>query len=449
MNIASPWWLWLAWAAGGILSLVGLWLLYRSLLADRSRGRKRCPACWYDMTGTPTLTCPECGRTARSDRHLLRTRRRSARALAALLITFVGYCTLRTPALLAGRWTGLIPTSVLVLIAPADSPPPTAIPTLQGIPIVNGFFTQRPPKSPATLSEFRDRILTDLHAAVWERAQSGRAWRWQTSLYITRFLDSHGVDIATGAKIPTRWPAREPVPYLLRPPASLTGMLFGVRTPGGAWHWNTARQGEPFAPPAAGSAGLDVEFGIGVNTTPIILLWTRSVTLPITLGGDAAGFLTPVTSPEIDALVRRAIDPRLALDADGQISLIANDRGGGAPWTSINFSIGVHLELMADGLTLARTTSICSWARPVWKDWEDWRIEWSPTIDHLFTTDARGRKSLRPEVLAGATIRVRGDPVLAAKPYLEWPFDKPTTEFWAGSFEAPARFDEHPGKQQE
>jgi hypothetical protein len=43
---------WLFWGLGGALALAGLWLQYWSLFADRARGRRRCPKCWYDMSGT-------------------------------------------------------------------------------------------------------------------------------------------------------------------------------------------------------------------------------------------------------------------------------------------------------------------------------------------------------------------------------------------------------------
>lgn len=444
MTFASPWWYWLAWIIGAFLALVGLWLLYRSLLADRARGRRRCPKCWYDMAGAPSLTCPECGRTAGAERQLFRTRRYRRRALGALAIVLVGYCTLRAPALHTGQWTGLIPTSILIVIAPADPPPVPGVPLLSGLPIVNGF-TQRQPPTPATLTEFKDRVLADLHSAVWERAQSGRAWRWQTSFFIQRFLSSYNVDISKGVQIPARWPMNEPVPFLLRTPQPLNGMLFGVRTPGGVWRWNTARQGEPLPPPPPGSDHIDAEIGIGLKRGGEVVLFTRSVHLPMTLGGTAADFLTPVTSPEIDAMVLKAINPRIARDADGHWHLVVNDRDDTAEWSRIDFSIGVKLDLEIDGLVLARTEALSSWTRPVWKDWDDWRIEWSPAVDRLFITNPAGEKVLGTEALTRATIRVTSDPLLAARPYLEWPFDKPTTRYWAGRAEIPAQITDHPG----
>lgn len=71
---------------GGILGLAGLWMLYFAFLRDRSRGRRRCPQCWYDMSGTNSLTCSECGRVAKSERQLLKTRRRWRCAAVAIVI---------------------------------------------------------------------------------------------------------------------------------------------------------------------------------------------------------------------------------------------------------------------------------------------------------------------------------------------------------------------------
>ena len=51
-------------AAGSLIICWGLW-------GDRSKGRVRCPKCWYDMRGTvPRLECPECGHDAKQKRLL-------------------------------------------------------------------------------------------------------------------------------------------------------------------------------------------------------------------------------------------------------------------------------------------------------------------------------------------------------------------------------------------
>lgn len=66
--------------------ILGLSLMIWSLRGDRSRGRRRCPTCWYYMQGVPGLRCPECGCEARRERELFRPRRRWRWAMLALLI---------------------------------------------------------------------------------------------------------------------------------------------------------------------------------------------------------------------------------------------------------------------------------------------------------------------------------------------------------------------------
>jgi len=109
-----------------ITSLLALFLLHRSLLADRSRGRPRCPKCWYDLRAanqsTFPLACPECGRIIHKRRHLHRTRRRWLPLIISLcLIVCAWYSTevrWRTQSLGEPWRTALAPSTVLIVIAP-------------------------------------------------------------------------------------------------------------------------------------------------------------------------------------------------------------------------------------------------------------------------------------------------------------------------------------------
>jgi hypothetical protein len=52
-----------------LIPAIGLLLVCWGLWGDRSKGRSRCPKCWYDMRGTaPRLECPECGHDAGQER---------------------------------------------------------------------------------------------------------------------------------------------------------------------------------------------------------------------------------------------------------------------------------------------------------------------------------------------------------------------------------------------
>lgn len=106
----------LAWGLPWALaSLAAIWLL-SALFRDRSQGRLRCPRCWYDMAGAG-LTCPECGKQARSERALRRTRRRKGQACAAFLLVLMAYplhVTIRAQQI---GWPKALPTWALLRIA--------------------------------------------------------------------------------------------------------------------------------------------------------------------------------------------------------------------------------------------------------------------------------------------------------------------------------------------
>lgn len=108
------------WTIGGSLALAGVVVAGWALLADRARGRKRCPKCWYDMAGSPTLMCPECGKTAASDKKLYKTRRRWRVVIVATVVMLIGSATALAPLGRNGSWPSAIPDVVILALAPFD-----------------------------------------------------------------------------------------------------------------------------------------------------------------------------------------------------------------------------------------------------------------------------------------------------------------------------------------
>lgn len=70
--------------ASGVFAFV-IWFLWG--LGDRSRGRRRCSRCWYDMSEVPGRQCPECGREPRDEQGLFQSRRARWMAVTAIVLT--------------------------------------------------------------------------------------------------------------------------------------------------------------------------------------------------------------------------------------------------------------------------------------------------------------------------------------------------------------------------
>lgn len=105
---------WLFEITGFLVGGIGAVLVLMALFADRSRGRRRCPRCWYSMDGAPGLRCPECGGEARSDRRLFKTRRRWVFALLALGVVLIGLAVRSAPAVARDGAMGALPTPVVL-----------------------------------------------------------------------------------------------------------------------------------------------------------------------------------------------------------------------------------------------------------------------------------------------------------------------------------------------
>jgi ssDNA-binding Zn-finger/Zn-ribbon topoisomerase 1 len=104
----------LAYSIAALFGLLALsWVLHR-LCADRACGRRRCPQCWYDMSATEGRRCPECGREAKREKKLFRTRRRWRLAMVALLpLLFAGYIAVQ-PKVQRDGWASIMPTTALI-----------------------------------------------------------------------------------------------------------------------------------------------------------------------------------------------------------------------------------------------------------------------------------------------------------------------------------------------
>ncbi|MHC4810523.1 MAG: hypothetical protein ACYTEV_09170 [Planctomycetota bacterium] len=92
-----------------------------ALFSDRSRGRRRCPRCWFDMSHTAGLRCTECGHLSREESDLRHTRRRPVIGFIAVFACAVA----GAHGIESVRATGLgpyLPTPMLVRMLGAGGP---------------------------------------------------------------------------------------------------------------------------------------------------------------------------------------------------------------------------------------------------------------------------------------------------------------------------------------
>lgn len=239
-----------------ILALIGAALLLRWIIGDRSRGRRRCPRCWYDMAGIDATTCPECGRTARSERALFRTRRRPRWLLAGIaIVSLTAYTATTAQARRNENWTRYVPTTLFL----------------------------------AT-----DRTVTQ-GAPLYRRLSSHTMWDWQARIAFRRQLPPNVRQHRYQPHItyPAVWPAGMPVPLVYNQwqdsfPLAFIGrtrtVLRDPRTGVDLARRQFSESNEPHLPPPMwrGSMWMSQRFG-PQNVAPALAAGTRTFDLHVEL----------------------------------------------------------------------------------------------------------------------------------------------------------------------
>lgn len=127
MSIQLPTWVvWALWGLIGVSALLALHALFWDWIRRaRQPDVRRCPCCWYDMSAGG-MTCPECGRTAKSERAMHRARRRWPLVVVALVLALSSLWTLFLTRATYRQLARLSPTWLLLMVAGDPcTPPPT------------------------------------------------------------------------------------------------------------------------------------------------------------------------------------------------------------------------------------------------------------------------------------------------------------------------------------
>lgn len=393
----------LALLAAAFLVLCALTLIALGLWLDRSRGRRRCPRCWYAMDGakpadSPALTCPECGRRIKNDRDLLRTRRRWWVVAASLPLLASATFIIARARIWALPWEHSIPTPALLALAKPE-PPPAGISS----------------KDPTARTLFNLSDLTfsaRLTQEVWRRLHDNAIPQAPAERFLTRVLKD--VSPSHWIWLPKRWAKGTPIPAWMSDPANPRLGLESVHptspdrrqtresyTSGSSYRWEI--------PPDL----------IANNTIPIDLDYVVNDALSLTKRTyfkapklvDLPDLFTPRTG--IDHHVAAALDPRLLDDASA-LTLRVDDRASSPDWSAITCVLGFSVEIRLNDTILARGGGGAEIDRPVMKDWREIPLEWTtdgpalarrhPTeLSILFTSDwSRAEVELRANPLAEA-----------------------------------------------
>jgi hypothetical protein len=377
------------------LGVIGLIILAFALFRDRSRGRRRCPKCWYSMDGAPTLTCPECGRVAKTEKKLFKTRRGRRGIAVALTFFIAAYGAWKWPEVQRNGWTSLIPTTVLVWIAPTP----------------DYDFSQA-----AGLA--RRVVQHPLTSAIQDRLHQGVA-PWQSQIFMQRWLDNDGINPRTWITAPPVWHTERNLPLRIEH-SNLS--VYGHASVDHAWESGADRLW--IAPEAmlAANGEYVVCLRLQLRSRSLdVMHYVYSCTVPLStvFVDDPSEVLAPVEAPECDLLVAKAVQPRIVRRGD-HFKVAVDTRPRGQAWTPIAFAVGYDIAIVTDdGRVLAK----------------------GPGSAMSF-----GGMELDPEAVAvlqndhtRARFVIEGRKDEALEDYLEWPFPTLSGRWWKGRVEVPLR----------
>lgn len=444
MQLGVPW---IFWTGTGVLAL-GVIVAVHALLGDWFRSRRhgrprRCRRCWYDMTGAAGLTCPECGKTARSEAGLLRTRRRWWTGLFGIILTALGLVGVMNQRISTIDWISRAPSFVLVRLLEDPSRP-----------VSN--FTYNARGNPVRAASTRTARQQAIYDELLRRYPVQRLSVGDRAVLAKKQFDGlPPFDVHTRAQWPVGVPVRVTVtgrfgglmPRELRAtpdiPSGQTVVAYdgGVELTASKWspdYWDARPPCEPgqqcIGTPPAGTTEVIFRTNICEGGE---MIWQGEVAQKIVVSGTINDILRPVETRAVLALVTTAANGSLRLSPDASQIVINRPFGPALD----NVTMGVVVEFL-QGETVA-ASAVFLW-RNVPATAESRQLnqvrrtmtrssgEYVDRTMECWATLSGDVEAVRAANPADRTwrVRVRGDGATTLEDY-------DATAYWSGTFDVP------------
>lgn len=416
---------WIYWLVGGLLAVIGGVVLSWAWLWDRSRGRLRCPKCWYGMEGVPAApvgvdsegratgsrwTCPECGKKTLSEGKLRKTRRRRRWAALGLVMLVAAWGVWKFPEARRRGLVSYVPTTILIFTHELAYTYNWGGSDVGGELMVRVYDNQVSSWQLARIAPWDLENLVDTNGSL-------EHWPAGFMLPVELQLPTWFVDLSSRRMIVARprLPDARTIAVAMFDDAGVRKvadveallaageMVVSQRQPlyydvGGSWMCDDIYDaGTPL--PGQTEVLFDwrvLDFGPEGSVRRPKTMWSGVFRLPLNTGSSAGApeELQPVRSAEMDAGVRNGLVRGIEVMRSGELGLVV-----GPPGLALNdVTLSVRVELLFEGEPLGEIRLIIQPEGSVEATIE--ALPLAPAMDRLPAppTDERLRVRVRPYV---------------------------------------------------
>lgn len=344
--------IWAVWSIWGVIALSVLLAAHAIFWDWLRRARRpevrRCPRCWYDMS-PGGMTCPECGRTAKSELAMHRARRRWWLVIVALLLAISSLWALYLTRATYRQLARMTPTWMLFQMAgDVAQAPPNSSP-LDWYDYVRTELWRRSALGELSLAESRALAARQFSSPrfTWLDVESRPSWPAGVPLWVhvrSNFAGARSRDLV----LRSQWSSDVVFSDSTIPPNTPRNQLLGNDVL--VWWLFQGRDPPPkvlvnLGPPPAGASEfrLDAAVHEGMNE-----VFSREVRFPIKVVNSIDEAMAPDASPELAAQLKTFFSRLLLLSPDGHQIAVPSS----LPLPS-TLAVAVRVEFLRDNDVIA------------------------------------------------------------------------------------------------